>query len=207
METLVRRLKAAQPRHDIRARHARWIDEIVDESSERVVRHRGGGTSVFTETVCEVITESSLRRKCFEHYKVGDILVNRVKVANIHEDYEVSVVRRPRGVHTNPFMFEIRAVDSVEPMLRDDDLLFDDDLTPEDIECVGRIMHTRGVPVQRDMFPPHVLDLFCVVRHEGVLYHCYRTLVSKYGFTTVPRENLTEEVYSQNDLFCNKHPQ
>lgn len=163
-----------------------------------------------TETVCEVVKESSLRRKCFRQHKVGDILVKRKKVANIHEDYEVSVVRRPQRVrrhYLDQYMFEIRALDSVERMLRDDELLFDDDLTPEDVKHVKCIAHMRGVPVQRDLFPPHVLDLFCVVRHEGVLYHCYRTLVEKYGLTALPRENLTEDVYSQKELFCNKHPQ
>jgi hypothetical protein len=200
METLVRRLKNARPGHDIRVRRTRWVHQIEDLSSERVVRHRDGHTSRWAETVCEVITESSLRRKCFKQYRVGDILVNRKKVANIHEDYTVAVVGKT-------YTFEIRAMDSVDVMLRDDDLLFDDDLTPEDVKHVKCIVNMRGVPVQRDLFPPHVLGLFCVVRHEGVLYHCYRTLVSKHGLESVPRENLTEDVYSQKELFCNKHPQ
>jgi len=194
METLVRRLKNTKPGHDIQVRHMRWMDGVEDLSSKRVVRHRDGSTSLKTEIVCEVVKESSLRRKCFKQYKVGDILVKRKKVANIYEDYKVSV----SGT------FEIRELDSVDRMLRDDYLLFDDDLTPEDIKHVKCIVHTRGVPVQRNLFPPHVLDLFCVVRHEGVLYHCYRTLVSKYGLTAIPRENLTEDVYSQEELFCNR---
>jgi hypothetical protein len=197
METLVRRLKNTKPGHDIQVRHMRWMDGVEDLSSKRVVRHRDGSTSLKTEIVCEVVKESSLRRKCFKQYKVGDILVKRKKVANIYEDYKVSV----SGT------FEIRELDSVDRMLRDDYLLFDDDLTPEDIKHVKCIVHTRGVPVQRNLFPPHVLDLFCVVRHEGVLYHCYRTLVSKHGLTAISRENLTEDVYSQKELFCNKNPQ
>jgi hypothetical protein len=210
METLVRRLKNTRPGHELRIRRTMWMDGIEDTSSKREVRHRDGGISLRTETVCEVVKESSLRRKCLKHYKIGDILVNRRKVANIHEDYDVSVVKRPERVRRNyldPYMFQIRALDSVERMLRDDDLLFDDDLTPEDVKHVKCIVHMRRVPVKRELFPPHVLDLFCVVRRDGVLYHCYRTLVSKYGLTALPRENLTEDVYSQNDLFCNKHPQ
>jgi hypothetical protein len=198
METLVRRLKNTKPGHDIQVRRTRWMDGVEDLSSRRVVRHRDGGTSTWPEIVCEVVKEASLRRKCFKQYKVGDILVKRKKVANIYEDYEVVSVSGK---------FKISALDSVDRMLRDDDLLFDDDLTPEDVKHVKCIVHMRGVPVQRNLFPPHVLDLFCVVRHEGVLYHCYRTLVSKHGLTAISRENLTEDVYSQKELFCNKNPQ
>jgi len=199
METFVRRLKNARPGHDIQVRCTRWMHEVVDESSKRVVKHRTGGTTLWREMVCEVITEASLRRKCFKQYKVGDILVNRKKVANIHEDYKVSVVKRPPRVRS----IEIEEMDSVDVMIRDDDLLFDDDLSPYDINRVKRIVNTKGIPIQRDKFPSHVLDLFCVVRHDGVLYHCYRTLVSKYGLTALPRENLTEDVYSQHDLLVN----
>jgi hypothetical protein len=95
----------------------RWMDGVEDLSSKRVVRHRDGGTTLWREMVCEVITEASLRRKCFKQYKVGDILVNRKKVANIHEDYKVSVVKRPPRVRSNwiePFMFEIKGMDSVD---------------------------------------------------------------------------------------------
>jgi hypothetical protein len=110
MDTLVKRLKEARPTHDIRVRCTRWMDEVVDESSKRLVKHRDGGTSEWGETVCEVMTASSLRRKCFRDYKVGDILVNRKKVANIHEDYKVLVIRRPermRKYYTNAYMFDV----------------------------------------------------------------------------------------------------
>lgn len=113
MESFVRHLENARPGHHIVVNHTTWIDQVMDESSTRVVNHRGGGTSTWSEMVCEVVTEKSLRRKCFQHYKVGDILVNRKKVANIHEHYDVSVVKRPRRVQKNfleLFMFEIKCL-------------------------------------------------------------------------------------------------
>lgn len=115
METFVQRLENARPRHRIVVHHTTWVDQVMDESSARVVNHKDGGKSMWYEMVCEVITEASLERKNFRDYDVGDILVNRKKVANIYEHYDVSVVKRPMKMWKNflePLMFQITSVDA-----------------------------------------------------------------------------------------------
>jgi len=204
METLVQRLKSVHPTADIRVRACAWILEVANFSSPRIIYKRDGTRSTaFHETVCEVITEKSLRRKCFQHYKVGDILVNRQRVANMHENYEVVRERRPQKMqkyYAESHMFKIiPGTNLVEQLVRDDFFIDDGDITVEDRRHMERLVSDRGV-VDRRTFPEKVLDLFCVVRHEGRLYHCYRSLVQEYGVKAIPREGLTEDVYTQADL-------
>ena len=90
-------------------------------------------------------------------------------------------------------------MDFVEHLVREDFFLDDGDVTLEDRRQMERLVAERGV-VDRNSFSPKVLDLFCIVRHEGRLYYCYRSLVQEYGVKAILREGVVEDVYTQLDL-------
>ena len=89
-------------------------------------------------------------------------------------------------------------MDVVEHLVREDFFLDDGDVTLEDRRQMERLVAERGV-VDRNSFPRHVLDLFCVVRVENTRFYCYRSLVQNLGVEVVPRD-VTGPVYTQADL-------
>jgi hypothetical protein len=89
-------------------------------------------------------------------------------------------------------------------VLREDFFLDEGDLTADDERHVERLTSTYGV-VDKDAYPGHVLDLFCILRVENVHFYCYRSLVQSLreanpGKITVIPRGFVGPVYTQGDL-------
>jgi len=101
--------KRAVYREKLEHRHHKSCDSLVNENCTYIVHHRDGGCSTWRDVVFEhIMNEGSLRYARYKHLKVGDIVENKVAIANIYEPYEITRARRVgRKTYSDDYYFKI----------------------------------------------------------------------------------------------------
>ena len=101
--------KRAVYREKLVHRHHMSGDSLVNENCSYIVQHRDGTCSEWRDVVFgHILNERSLRYARYKHLKVGDIVENKVAIANIYEPYEITRARRVgRKTHSDDYYFKI----------------------------------------------------------------------------------------------------